>query len=80
MRGKQCSHKSQSKSAGSRGFAPQRQPTYCGVSKSYLNKGRHFGYGPPYSRLPGGIVVYSIADLDAWLEFGKRRSTSEDAA
>ena len=54
--------------------------TYCGVSKSYLNKGRHFGYGPRYSRLPGGIVVYSIRDLDEWLDFRKQRSTSEDAA
>jgi hypothetical protein len=53
---------------------------YCGVSSSYLNKGRLYGYGPAYSRLPGGIVVYSIGDLDEWLEARKQRSTSENAA
>ena len=50
---------------------------YCGVSSSYLNKSRVYGYGPPYSRLPGGIIVYSIADLDEWIEARKQRSTSE---
>ena len=50
---------------------------YCGVSPSYLNKGRVYGYGPPYSRLPGGIIVYSIADLDEWIESRKQTSTSE---
>jgi hypothetical protein len=50
---------------------------YCSVSSSYLNKGRVHGYGPPYSRLPGGIIVYSIADLDEWIEARKQRSTSE---
>lgn len=53
---------------------------YCGVSKSYLNKGRLYGYGPAFSKLPGGIVVYSICDLDEWLDARKRRSTSEEAA
>ena len=61
-------------------FRTPEAARYCGVSKSYLNKGRLYGYGPPYSRLPGGIIVYSIADLDAWLESGKQRSTSENAA
>ena len=50
---------------------------YCGVSKSYLNKGRLYGYGPVFSKLPGGIVVYSIRDLDEWIETRKQRSTSE---
>lgn len=50
---------------------------YCSVSASYLNKGRCYGYGPRYSRLPGGIVVYSIRDLDEWLDSRVRLSTSE---
>ena len=50
---------------------------YCGVSKSYLNKGRLYGYGPAFSKLPGGIIVYSIRDLDEWIELRKRNSTSE---
>ena len=53
---------------------------YCGVSKSYLNKGRVYGYGPSFSKLPGGIIVYSIRDLDEWIEARKQHSTSEDAA
>ena len=53
---------------------------YCGVSRSYLNKSRLYGYGPSFSKLPGGIIVYSIRDLDEWIESRKQRSTSESAA
>lgn len=58
-----------------------RTPTaarYCGVSRSYLNKARLHGSGPAFSKLPGGIVVYSIRDLDEWLDARKRCSTSEE--
>ena len=37
-----------------------------GVSKSHLNKLRMDRAGPSFSKL-GGRVVYSLADLEAWL-------------
>lgn len=39
---------------------------YCGLSKSYLDKARCYGGGPAYMKL-GASVIYSTADLDAWL-------------
>jgi len=52
---------------------------YCGSTKSTFEKYRLTGEGATYSKL-GRVVVYDIADLDAWLESKKRRSTSEYAA
>lgn len=39
---------------------------YLGVSKSLLDKLRCYGGGPVYSKL-GATVIYSTADLDAWV-------------
>lgn len=39
---------------------------YVGLSKSTLDKLRHFGGGPVYFKL-GRAVIYSTAALDAWL-------------
>lgn len=39
---------------------------YIGVSKSLLDKLRCYGGGPTYAKL-GRSVVYSDADLDAWV-------------
>ena len=52
---------------------------YCGSTKSTFEKYRLTGEGATYSKL-GRVVVYDVADLDAWLESKKRRSTSEYAA
>lgn len=38
---------------------------HLGLSKSTLDKLRHFGGGPRYFKL-GRAVVYDVADLDAW--------------
>lgn len=38
---------------------------YLGLSKSTLDKLRHFGGGPKYFKL-GRAVIYSTDDLDAW--------------
>ena len=56
-----------------------RQPAaaeYCGVSQSFLAKGRCHGYGPKFLKL-GKAVVYDLRDLDAWLEQSRRTSTSD---
>lgn len=49
---------------------------YCGSTASTFEKFRLTGAGPIYSKL-GKRVVYSIADLDAWIASNRRRSTSD---
>lgn len=51
--------------------------TYVGLSKSSLNKFRCFGGGPRFFKL-GRSVVYSTADLDAWMADRARTSTWGD--
>ena len=53
--------------------------TYCGSTKSTLEKLRVTGGGPVFMKL-GRTVVYAIDDLDAWLETKRRRSTSDQGA
>ncbi|WP_266064529.1 helix-turn-helix transcriptional regulator [Brucella intermedia] len=49
-----------------------------GLSPRTLEKHRCDGTGPIYRKL-GGRVVYTIADLQAWIEAAARQSTSEAA-
>ena len=49
---------------------------FLGVSESYLNKLRCAGGGPEFFKV-GARVLYSIADLDQWLNRHRRRSTSD---
>ena len=49
---------------------------HLGLSARTLEKHRCFGTGPIYRKL-GGRIVYSIADLDAWAEIGRKKSTSD---
>lgn len=51
---------------------------YCGSSSSTLEKLRVAGSGPRFVKM-GRRVVYDPADLDAWLDANRRRSTSDDA-
>ncbi|MGK6317152.1 helix-turn-helix transcriptional regulator [Neorhizobium sp. DT-125] len=46
------------------------------LSPRTLEKHRCDGTGPIYRKL-GGRVVYSIADLQAWVDGSARQSTSE---
>lgn len=50
---------------------------YLGLSASTLAKMRLRGDGPIYMKAGRRVVLYDAADLDAWLETRKRRSTSE---
>ena len=50
---------------------------YLGLSASTLAKMRLRGDGPAYSKAGPKIVVYAIADLDAYLAARRRHSTSE---
>ena len=47
-----------------------------GLSDRTLEKHRIYGTGPRYSKL-GGRVVYSVEDLQAWVERGAKASTSD---
>lgn len=50
---------------------------YVGLSSSTLAKMRLRGDGPVYSKAGPRIVIYDQADLDAWLDQGRRKSTSD---
>jgi hypothetical protein len=52
---------------------------YTGLGFSTLAKLRLTGGGPAYSKI-GAKVVYNAADLDAWLQSKRVRSTSQYAA
>jgi len=49
---------------------------YTGFGEGYLSKLRCIGGGPVFIKR-NGVVRYDLADLDAWLESGKRKSTSD---
>lgn len=49
---------------------------HLGLSAAYLTKKRITGGGPAFVKL-GTRVSYDPADLDAWVEANKRRSTSD---
>ena len=52
--------------------------TFVGLSGKTLARMRVTGGGPVYSKR-GTRVIYDIADLEGWMEEGKRRHTSEAA-
>ncbi len=63
------------------GFPPRylRTPEaahFVGLSIRTLEKHRIYGTGPRYSKL-GGRVVYSLEDLQAWVDRGAKESTSD---
>lgn len=49
---------------------------YLNLSVSSLAKMRVYGNGPAYSKL-GRVCVYSVTDLEAWLDSKRHLSTSE---
>ena len=48
-----------------------------GLSPAYLNKKRVTGGGPAFVKI-GARVTYDPADLEAWVQASKRRSTSDE--
>jgi predicted DNA-binding transcriptional regulator AlpA len=55
---------------------PLEAAQYLRSSPSTLAKLRLYGGGPTYSRI-GRAVRYRLADLDAWMDLRRSRSTSE---
>ena len=55
---------------------------FIGSTKSWLDKKRSTGGGPPFVRIgegAGARIGYRVIDLQNWLETRVRRSTSEAA-
>lgn len=52
---------------------------YLAVSMPHLERARYEGSGPPYILVGKRRIVYRRADLDAWMEGRKVRSTAEAA-
>lgn len=48
-------------------FTVPEAAAYLRCSKSYLDKLRVLGGGPPYLRLGKRRIVYRKVDLDAWM-------------
>ena len=56
------------------GFLATKQvATYTGLSTSFFEKGRVYGYGPPYHRVRGR-VLYRKSDVERWLADQRRES------
>ena len=56
---------------------PPAAAARVGLSASTLAKMRMRGDGPVYSKVGAKIVIYSTADLDAWVASRGRSSTSD---
>ncbi len=54
----------------------RRAAELLGMSRRTLEKWRGEGSGPPFLKL-GRRVLYSVADLEAWVRSRRRQSTSE---
>lgn len=54
----------------------QEAARLMGLSARTLEKHRTYGTGPKYRKI-GGRVIYTLADLQAWADVGKRASTSD---
>ena len=57
---------------------PREAAEYLAIAPITLAKLRCYGGGPRYAKI-GRCVIYNVADLDAWLESGRRTSTSQAA-
>lgn len=49
---------------------------YLGITEGTLKKMRMRGDGPVYARLSPRLIIYDVADLDAWIAKNRRLSTS----
>jgi excisionase family DNA binding protein len=56
-------------------FARSEAAKYLGISRSWLDKKRLDGNGPPYLKL-GRRVIYERSDLDAWATSKRRFQTT----
>jgi helix-turn-helix protein len=64
--------------SGRRLLTEPEAAAYLRISRSFLAKARCSGAGPIFVKC-GRRVLYDLADLDAFADRGKRRSTSSTA-
>ena len=57
---------------------PDEAARFLNMSKSTLAKMRMQGIGPAFAKLGSKIVVYRVADLDAWIDRGRSASANAD--
>lgn len=55
----------------------QDAANYLGVSKAFLERDRWAGARIPFVRVGDRAVRYTVADLDAYIQSHKARSTSD---
>jgi predicted DNA-binding transcriptional regulator AlpA len=58
-------------------FRTPRAAQYIGLTASTLEKMRLSGNGPAFVRIGARAVGYTVEDLDAFIEAGRRISTSD---
>ncbi len=56
---------------------PAQVEALYGLSRKYLGHARGRGDGPPFCKPSGKLVLYAVADLEAWLAAWRRQSTSD---
>lgn len=54
----------------------QEAARFLGISLRTLEKHRTYGTGPTYRKI-GGRVLYTVEDLQSWVDIGTRKSTSD---
>jgi predicted DNA-binding transcriptional regulator AlpA len=59
---------------------PAQVEALYGLSRKFLAHARGRGDGPPFCKPSGKLVLYSIADIEAWLAATRRLSTSDPGA
>lgn len=60
-------------------LSTEQVAAYLGMSRQWLEIGRHKGYGPPYIKL-GRAVRYKRSALDEWMLARQQSHTAEDGA
>jgi hypothetical protein len=63
--------------AGARFLRPEQVEVLYGLGKKYLAHARVRGDGPPFSKAGRKVVLYAVADIEAWLACRRRLSTSD---
>jgi predicted DNA-binding transcriptional regulator AlpA len=63
--------------ASRRFLRPREVEALYGLSQKFLAHSRGRGDGPPYCKPSGKLVLYPVAELEAWLAASRRQSTSD---
>lgn len=63
--------------SGPRFLRPNQVESLYGLSRKFLAHARGRGDGPPFCKPSGKLVLYPVAELEAWLADHRRVSTSD---